>query len=222
MRKLVLDTETTGLSPTDGDRIVEIAAVELIDDKLTDNKYQVYINPEFPISEKAFETHGLSNDFLKTKPLFKDIVDGFLEFIGDDELIIHNAAFDMKFLNHELSLLGKKEIPFERAIDTLVMARKKYPGKSNTLDSLCDRLGVDRKKRTLHGALTDVELLADVYLLLTKEDMTDFINKKQTYTISTVGYNKELKQSRNFVIPEKDLENHQEFLKKLKNPMWNN
>ncbi len=164
MREIVLDTETTGFDPTSGDRIVEIGAVELIRHVPTGNTYHQYINPERAMPKEAFEVHGLGDDFLKDKPLFKSIAQDFLDFIGDAKLVIHNAAFDMKFLNAELGWVNKTPIPWERAIDTLEIARRKFPGSPASLDALCRRYGIDNSARTLHGALLDSEILAEVYL----------------------------------------------------------
>jgi len=166
MRELVLDTETTGLDPFTGDRIVEIGAVELINHMPTGNTYHQYINPQRSMPQEAFEVHGLSDEFLADKPVFKAIAQDFLDFIGDAKLVIHNAAFDMKFINAELEWAGLPVIPMERALDTLAIARKKFPGAPASLDALCRRFGIDNSNRTLHGALLDSEILAEVYLEL--------------------------------------------------------
>ncbi len=166
MREIVLDTETTGFEPDSGDRIVEIGAVELWNHVVTGKTYHQYINPERDMPQDAFEVHGLSNEFLAEKPKFAEIGDAFLEFIGDSKLIIHNAAFDMKFLNAELQWMGRARIPSDQALDTLAIARKKFPGSPASLDALCRRYGIDNTGRTLHGALLDSEILADVYLEL--------------------------------------------------------
>ncbi|MGI9372479.1 MAG: DNA polymerase III subunit epsilon [Hyphomicrobiales bacterium] len=166
MRELVLDTETTGLSPADGDRIVEIGAVELINHIPTGNTYHQYINPERDMPTEAFNVHGLSEEFLRGHPVFEDIAEAFLEFVGDGVLVIHNAKFDMGFINAELSFLKRPSIPNEQVLDTLEIARKKHPMGPNSLDALCRRYGVDNSGRTKHGALLDSELLADVYIEL--------------------------------------------------------
>ena len=166
MREIVLDTETTGLSPAEGHRIVEIGCLELFNHIPTGNHFHVYLNPERSMPEAAFAVHGLSEEFLSDKPKFADIVDEFIAFVSDDPLIIHNAGFDMAFLNAELLQTGRQIIAADRAIDTLAMARKKYPGAQNNLDALCRRFGVDNSNRTRHGALLDSELLAEVYLEL--------------------------------------------------------
>ena len=164
MREIVLDTETTGFDPESGDRIVEIGAVELKGHVPTGNTYHQYINPERSMPEDAFQVHGLGDDFLRDKPIFKEIAREFVNFIGDAKLVIHNAAFDMKFLNAELSWVGLPQIDWERTVDTLAIARKKFPGAPASLDALCRRYSIDNSARTLHGALLDSEILAEVYL----------------------------------------------------------
>lgn len=170
MRQVVLDTETTGLSPDNGDRILEIGCVELINRKLTGNNLHFYINPERDSHEEALKVHGISNEFLKDKPKFAQIVDELIAYLKDAEVIIHNAPFDIGFLNKELELLSKPNMSdlVCGVIDTLSMAKEIYPGKRNSLDALCDRLEVDNSDRTLHGALLDAELLADVYINMTR------------------------------------------------------
>lgn len=166
-RQIVLDTETTGLNPAEGHRIIEIGCVELLNRRLTDNRFHVYLNPEREVDAGAIEVHGLSNEFLSDKPLFADVVDDFLAFIKGAELVIHNAPFDVGFLDHELKLLGQnrgKTTDYSSVLDTLVMARKKHPGQRNSLDALCKRYGIDNSHRQLHGALLDAEILSDVYL----------------------------------------------------------
>jgi len=170
MRQIVLDTETTGLEPKAGHRIIEIGAVEIVGRRLTGNHYHQYINPERAIDTGAQEVHGITRDFLADKPLFADVVAEFLDYASGAELIIHNAAFDIGFLNNELRLAKSKISKLEavcEVTDSLAMARHKHPGQSNTLDALCRRYGVDNSARTLHGALLDAEILADVFLLMT-------------------------------------------------------
>ena len=174
MREIVLDTETTGFDPTSGDRIVEIGAVELFNHLPTGRTYQEYINPERTMPKGAFEVHGLGDDFLKDKPVFAKVGAGFLEFVADAKLVIHNAAFDIKFLNAELGWCNLAQIPWEQAIDTLEIARKKYPGSPASLDALCRRFGIDNSSRTYHGALLDSEILAEVYLELIGGRQPDF------------------------------------------------
>jgi DNA polymerase-3 subunit epsilon len=166
MREVVLDTETTGFDPEAGDRVVEIGAVELMGHVPTGRHFHAYLNPERPMPEAAFAVHGLGDEFLATKPVFAAVAQDFVEFIGDAPLVIHNAAFDMKFLNHELGRLGHAAMPMGRAVDTVALARRKYPGSPASLDALCRRFGIDTTARTLHGALLDSEILAEVYLEL--------------------------------------------------------
>ena len=170
MRQIVLDTETTGLSADNGDRIIEIGCVELLNRKLTGNNLHFYVNPERDSHEDALKVHGISNEFLRDKPKFGQIADELLDYLRDAELIIHNAPFDISFLNKELDRLGRPPLKtvIGQVIDSLVMAKEMFPGKRNGLDALCDRLGVDNSGRTLHGALLDAELLADVYINMTR------------------------------------------------------
>lgn len=170
MRQIILDTETTGIDPKQGHRVIEIGCVEMVDRKLTGSHYHVYINPERTIETKAVEIHGITNEFLADKPIFNAIADEFLEFIHGAELVIHNAAFDVGFINHEFSLLGRDFPDVEECcgvLDTLAIARKKHPGQKNNLDALCKRYCIDNSSRTLHGALLDAEILAEVYLAMT-------------------------------------------------------
>ena len=166
MREIVLDTETTGFEPSEGDRIVEIGAVELFNHLPTGRTYHQYINPKRNMPEAAFNVHGLSEEFLSDKPVFKDIAQEFIDFIKDSKLVIHNASFDMKFLNAELGWVNRPALPVHQAIDTLAIARRKFPGSPASLDALCRRFGIDNSSRTLHGALLDSEILAEVYLEL--------------------------------------------------------
>jgi DNA polymerase-3 subunit epsilon len=187
MREIALDTETTGFDPESGDRIVEIGAVELFNHVPTGETYHQYINPERGMPDEAFGVHGIGPDLLINprpandgevtlldKPVFKKVGQAFLDFIGDAQLVIHNAAFDMKFLNAELRWMGLPQIPFDRATDTLMIARKKFPGSPASLDALCRRFGIDNSSRTLHGALLDSEILAEVYLELIGGKQPDF------------------------------------------------
>ena len=185
MREIVLDTETTGFEPDEGDRIVEIGAVELFNHMPTGKTYHQYINPQRSMPAGAFEVHGLGDDFLRDKPLFADIAQKFLEFIGDAKLVIHNAAFDMKFLNAELGWLNRPALATDRALDTLAIARRKFPGSPASLDALCRRFGIDNSGRTLHGALLDSEILAEVYLELIGGRQPDFALGMQAQTSQT-------------------------------------
>lgn len=182
MREIVLDTETTGLDPATGDRLVEIGCVELVNHLPTGVTFHRYINPERDVPAGAFAVHGLSEEFLRNYPVFSGVVDEFLAFIGRDRLIIHNADFDVKFLNAELVRIKRPVLTFDRVVDTLALARKRFPGASASLDALCRRFGVDGSARTLHGALLDSELLAEVYLELMGGRQTglDFVANRRT------------------------------------------
>jgi DNA polymerase-3 subunit epsilon len=166
MREIVMDTETTGLEADGGDRIVEIGGVELVNQLPTGKTYHQYINPERSMPAEAFAVHGLGDDFLRDKPVFASVADAFLAFVGDAKLVIHNASFDMAFLNAELRRCGKPLLPMAKAVDTLQIARRKFPGAQASLDALCRRFGVDNSAREKHGALLDSEILAEVYLEL--------------------------------------------------------
>ena len=166
MREVVLDTETTGLDPANGDRIVEIGAIELLNHMPSGKTYHQYMNPERMMPKEAFEVHGLSDDFLRDKPKFKEVAPDFLAFIGEARLIIHNAAFDMKFLNAELAAAGFAVLPMARSFDTVGLSRQRFPGSPASLDALCRRFGIDNSARVKHGALLDSEILAEVYLEL--------------------------------------------------------
>lgn len=166
MREIVLDTETTGLDPFTGDRLVEVGCVELMNSLPTGNTFHKYINPERNMPDEAYRIHGLSEEFLRGKPKFAEIAEEFVEFVEDAKLVIHNAEFDMKFINHELAQIGIAVIPMTQVIDTLALARRKHPGSPNSLDALCSRYRIDNSRRTKHGALLDSEILAEVYLEL--------------------------------------------------------
>lgn len=166
MREIVLDTETTGFEPTQGDRIVEIGAVELFNHMPTGKTYHQYINPERAMPDAAFKVHGLGDEFLSDKPIFKDIAQDFIDFIEDSVLVIHNASFDMKFLNAELGWVKRPQLSMDQSLDTLAIARKRFPGSNASLDGLCRRFNIDNSSRTLHGALLDSQILAEVYLEL--------------------------------------------------------
>lgn len=171
MRQIVLDTETTGIEPREGHRIIEIGCVEMINRRITGNHYHVYINPERVVEQEAIEVHGITNEFLADKPRFAEVVDEFLAFIDGAQLVIHNAPFDVGFINHELAMLKGRDLgDTERycsVLDTLALARKMHPGQKNNLDALCRRYHIDNSHRELHGALLDSEILADVYLMMT-------------------------------------------------------
>ena len=226
MREIVLDTETTGLSPDNGDRIVEIGCVELINHVPTNNTYQVYLNPEKDMDPGAEKVHGLTNEFLSDKPKFIEIVDDFLDFIGDSNLVAHNADFDINFLNSELERVKKDKINNDRVVDTLKIARSKYPGARNSLDALCKRFFVDNSNRSLHGALLDSELLAEVYLELVGGKEPDLelstnavkITNDNKNNLSIVPVRKNKLKSRITEIDEKD---HKDFLDSFpKESLW--
>ena len=167
VREIVFDTETTGLNPENGDRLVEIGAIELINHIPTGKTYHQYINPQRSVPEEVVKVHGLTEEFLKDFPVFNDIADDFVNFVGDDGILVaHNASFDMKFINYELKKSGREEFSTDRVIDSLEIARKMFPGAKNNLDALCKRYGVDNSNRTFHGALLDADLLAQVYFEL--------------------------------------------------------
>lgn len=223
MREIVLDTETTGFDPYSGDKIVEIGAVELFNHLPTGNSYHKYINPERPMPQQAFEVHGLSEEFLSDKPLFSHVAQSFIDFIGDATLIIHNASFDIKFLNAELKSVGKALIEMDRVIDTLLMAREKFPGSPASLDALCRRYGIDLSKREKHGALLDSEILADVYLQLIGGLQPDFnLAPQQSSTKTDINENQKTSfklQPRKVALksrisPEEE-KRHQEFVKNM-------
>jgi DNA polymerase-3 subunit epsilon len=192
MRQVVLDTETTGIGHEQGHRVIEIGCVELIDRKLTGKHFHVYLNPQRLVDEGAFRVHGISDEFLQDKPLFAEKVSEFLQFVGGAELIIHNAPFDMGFLNSELKHIkwGKKLENYCQVIDTLVLAREKYPGQRNSLDALCKRYGIDHFNRQLHGALLDAEILAYVYLAMTGGQTNLFAEVEETSAHAKVNNQK--------------------------------
>lgn len=175
VREIILDTETTGLDPTNGDKIVELGCVELLNSVPTGQTFHAYLDPERSVPDEAFRVHGLSTEFLRGKPKFIEVVDEFVAFIGESRLVIHNADFDIKFLNAELLAGGRKPLSRERVVDTLALARKKHPGASNSLDALCSRYKIDNSRRTKHGALLDAEILADVYIELTGGRQTTLV-----------------------------------------------
>ena len=222
MREVVLDTETTGLSPENGDRLVEIGCLELMNHMATGRTYHCYINPEMTMPSAAQDVHGLSDEFLADKPLFGEVVEDFLAFAGDDPLIIHNAAFDMGFINAELRRLGKPPVPDAQAVDTVSMARQKFPGAPASLDALCRRFGIDNSARTLHGALLDAELLAEVYLELCGGRQPGLVLETQTVVGDTVGEVERIERKpRTYSLSEAESEAHQKFIEKLTDPIWN-
>ena len=220
MREIILDTETTGLDPNMGHRLVEIGAVELINHTPTGVNYQTYINPERDVDPGAQEIHGLTNEFLKQQPVFGDISAEFMSFLSDSTLIIHNAPFDLAFINMELSRLEVTPISSERVIDTLVLARKKFPGAQANLDALCRRFAIENRHRELHGALVDAALLADVYIELIggKEPTLGLSAKKSKMVADDTA--RVYQNPRSFPVSEEELELHRAFVETLKNPIW--
>ena len=222
MREIVLDTETTGLSSKNGDRLVEIGCIELINHLPTGEVYHQYINPKIPMPHEAQEVHGLSDEFLSDKPEFPKIVDAFLAFVSVAPLIIHNASFDIGFINSELARIKRDPLPGSRAIDTVLMARKKFPGSPASLDALCRRFEIDSSARTLHGALLDAELLAEVYI--------ELIGGRQAALVlanvpldppNTRAIERMERLPRPHQPTAEELKDHAEFIAQLTNPMWN-
>lgn len=233
MREIVFDTETTGFDPLNGDKVCEIGMVEIIDFIPTGKVFHKYINPMMKMPIDAFKVHGLSDEFLADKPIFgdKEVCEDMLEFIGDSGLVAHNAEFDRKFLNHELSSIGMPIIEQSRCVDTIVIARRKFPGAPASLDALCKRFGIDLKERNFHGALLDANLLADVYLELMggRERAFGFIqDEADAKNIDTAEFLRNLKPRAqrpvtlpSFLTPEEE-EKHKEFIAKLgENAFWN-
>jgi DNA polymerase-3 subunit epsilon len=223
-REVILDLETTGLDPTRGHRVIEIGAVEIINKMKTGKFFHKFIKPDIDVSPGAFAIHGISNEFLQDKPKFYEIVEDFLFFIGEDKLVIHNAPFDMKFINSELSILGREKINYERAIDTLIMARRKFPGSPASLDALCKRFNISIKMRQErgHGALLDSELLYQVYICLTEGVQSELILKKAeglTRFGLDIDPKKAFTEPREFSY-EDDEKQHKEFLKTIPNNLW--
>lgn len=227
MREISLDTETTGLSVTTGDRITEIGCVEIIDKEITGNTFHLYVNPEKEPSARSVEISGLTYDFLKQFKKFEEIADEFLDFISDSKLIIHNAQFDVGFLNFELSKSGRRTIDPTNVVDTLTMAKEKFPGSPATLDALCRRFSVDASSRTKHGALIDAELLAKVYIHLSVEILqknifgTDSDEEDDSGILFQENVDVEILDPRDFSPTTEEVSAHLKFLNKLKKPIWN-
>ncbi|MDC1406881.1 DNA polymerase III subunit epsilon [Candidatus Puniceispirillum sp.] len=236
MRETALDTETTGISPRDGHRIIEIGALELMHHLPTGRKLHLYINPEREIDDGAVAVHGITSDFLADKPVFADIVDEFLAFVGDDPMVIHNASFDMGFLNAELKRLDRPVLPMAQSIDTLMMARKKFPGAQANLDALCRRFEIDNSHRDLHGALVDADLLAAVYIeLLGGRQPGLSLDSDSQIQVGDQGAPNSTDPDPSFHLDAKpmrpirahaptteELKAHAKFLEELKNPIWQN
>ncbi|MBD5405375.1 DNA polymerase III subunit epsilon [bacterium] len=228
LREIVFDTETTGFNYSGDDRIVEIGCVEMLNHTPTGKTFHCYINPEREVPEEVVRVHGLTTEFLSDKPKFSEIAQDFVDFIGDANMVAHNAVFDMNFINAEFKRIGMPEVSFDRMVDTLAISRKKNPHLAkHNLDSLCNRYGIDNSHRELHGALLDARLLAEVYIELLGGKEVDFFktsNEEMEITASTTNNvkKKPFRPSRNFPIPEADLKNHNEFIASLgDNLVWN-
>ena len=219
-REIVLDTETTGLDPASGHRIVELAALELVNHVPTGTHFHEYLDPERPMPEEALRIHGLSAEFLSEFPPFTTHAERFLAFIEDSPLVIHNAAFDMRFLNAELARLGKEALPSTRAVDTLQLAQRRFPGAANSLDALCRRFAVDNTARNRHGALLDCELLAEVYLHLIGGRQADLGLALPGAAASGPTVQRVARPPRPFAPTPEELEAHAAFVATLTDPVW--
>lgn len=227
MREICFDTETTGLDPNSGHKLVEIGCVEMVNRVPTGEVFHVYLNPERDMPTEAFEVHGLSEAFLADKPLFADEAQAFLDFLGDAILVIHNAAFDMKFINAELKAIGRPPIPMSQALDTVAMARAKFPGSPVSLDALCRRFGIDNSSRTKHGALLDAELLAEVYVELTGGRQTGLTFSEAASGDLTKGDDpapatreRPFREARPHEATAEEKAAHATFLTKIQDPLW--
>lgn len=224
-REIVLDTETTGLDPNSGHRVIEIGCVELIGRIRSGKTFHCYLNPQRDVPAEAFAVHGISGDFLKDKPLFADVAQAFIDFLQDSPLVIHNAGFDMKFINHELSRVSREPVAMERAIDTVQIARRLFPGAPASLDALCKRFEIDLSGRTKHGALLDAELLSDVYLELCGGRQTSLLLVKDSAEDathgSTVAHEALDVPYREHAPTAEELAAHAAMLAGMKNPLWN-
>lgn len=225
MREIIFDTETTGFDPANGDRMVEIGCIEMVNRVATGRDFHAYFNPERDMPAAAEKVHGLSSSFLAEKPLFRDSALALLEFLGDANLVAHNAQFDFGFLNAELAACGLAEISLDRMIDTLAIARKRHPGAKHTLDALCSRYGVDRSHRVLHGALLDAELLAQVYVELTggRQIGLGLASEEAQDTAEIIRFvprQGEYRAPRPHAASTEELARHAAFLGKLTNPLW--
>jgi DNA polymerase-3 subunit epsilon len=226
MREIVLDTETTGLDPLRGDRLVEIGCIEIFNRMPTGQTFHRYINPQRDMPAEAFAVHGLSSEFLSTKPLFIEVVEEFIDFIGDAPLVIHNASFDIGFINAELDRVKRQPIPRDRLVDTLLLARRKHPGVSNRLDDLCSRYAIDNSRRTKHGALLDAELLAEVYIDLIGARQSQLILAQDSQEIRAGSLGDTPRRQREVPlaprVSEVEREAHRVFIATLGDkPIWN-
>lgn len=225
-REIVLDTETTGLNPAEGHRIVEIGALEMINHVPTGKTFHVYINPERPIDPDAIAVHGITDERVAGEPVFADIADAFIEFLGASKLVIHNASFDMGFINAELKRLGQPQLPADRAIDTLMLARRKFPGAQASLDALCRRFNIDNSHRELHGAMVDTDLLADVYIELiggrqpglTLNVSDQAVATDQTGSMPSVS--RTMRPPRPHDATADEIAAHNAFIDRLPDPLW--
>jgi DNA polymerase-3 subunit epsilon len=224
MRAIVFDTETTGMDPADGDRVVEIGCIELVNLIPTGRTYHQYINPERDVPAEAAAVHGLTTERLKDEPTFGEIVGDFMDFIGDDaKLVAHNAEFDMKFINAEIKKFGFKKIDNKRVVDTLMIARQKFPGSPANLDALCRRFHIDNSNRTLHGALLDSELLAEVYLELLggrQRGLGIEAERKKVEKEAVSSVEHPYREPREFIVSDDELSAHQKMLDDIKDPIW--
>ncbi len=223
MREVVLDTETTGLDPAEGHRVIEIGCIELVNRIPSGATYQTYLNPERDVPESAYQVHGLSAEFLRDKPLFSDIAERFLEFLKGDRLIVHNAPFDIGFLDAELERVGREPLGLERAVDTVLLARRKFPGAPANLDALCKRFSIDSSRRTRHGALLDAELLAEVYLELIgarQADLSLVVGENGPRPDAGAAAARAARPVRAHAPSADELAAHAAFLATLKNPIW--
>ena len=234
MREIVLDTETTGISAAEGHRIIEIGAMELINHTPTGKNLHLYINPERDIEDGAFAIHGISQEFLSDKPVFADVAEQFMQFVGEDQMVIHNASFDMAFINAELARLSFPEYPMSRAVDTLAMARKKFPGSQANLNALCRRFEIDNSHRDLHGALVDADLLTEVYIELlggrqpdlSFNEVPNHLEARQLASDTSVEQSSSTthRDAARFSRPhgpsDVELKAHESFLGKISDPIW--
>lgn len=224
MREIIIDTETTGLDPKSGHRVVEIGCVEIINRAKTGKIFHTYINPKRDMPNEAFAIHGIAAEFLTDKPIFEKISDDFLGFIGNDRLIIHNAKFDINFLNHEFGLINKPKLLFTRVLDTLDLARRKFPGSPASLNALCKKFNINLDIRDKHGALIDAHLLAEVYIKLTggEQIKLDFTNNE--FQKNKLVENESIKikyKKREFLPNEEELATHKKLVAKINSPIWN-
>ncbi|WWP00609.1 MAG: DNA polymerase III subunit epsilon [Candidatus Dasytiphilus stammeri] len=232
-RQIILDIETTGMDkqgyPSEGHRIIEIGALEIVKRSLTGNNFHVYLNPNRAIDQEAFVIHGITDEFLLDKPTFNQIFEDFINYISGTELIIHNASFDINFINNELNLLHRNIPPIEsfcKITDTLLLARNRFPGKRNSLDRLCTRYKIDNSKRTLHGALLDAEILAEVYLAMTGGQSSLDLTMEETCAVKNVNWTKQTKDLKVIKANKEELRAHQLYLEILRNNngycLWSN